>query len=1007
MGWVLCGRFRGVNALSDSILKADDFALFFRGIYEDPDKKDGEVYAPFPWQEKLVRDVLREGWPDVLDIPTGGGKTSVLDIALFTLAVDPAKFSRRIVLVVDRRLIVDQAAEHARRILERLRRPQNEVVERVSEALRKVWGASPTDDPISVAVLRGGMPRDDSWARRPDQPVVAVSTVDQVGSRLLFRGYGVSRTMSPIHAGLLGNDTLIILDEVHLSIPFADTLRSIRVHWQHRSNEILPKRWNVVQMSATPGYKDAKDRIVSLSVEDRNHPMLRKRLGARKRVSLKKITVSGDEERKRRQFAAELVKFAVEHVSAGAEAVAVVVNRVATAREIYDRLEEYLPRLDRFLLTGRMRPIDRDVRLARVLGRIKAGRDRGDEGRQPIVVVSTQCIEAGADFDFDALVSECASIDALRQRFGRLDRRGELEDFRKQRGLDTERPWAVIAVRSDQVTQTAEDPVYGQALRRTWEWLNAYEQSSGIVDFGVDQLILPTGEDLRLLLAPMQHAPILLPAHLRSWAQTQPRPFPEPDPSLWLHGPDRGEAEVQVVWRADVTRDLLETAFTSDDQPSQEAAAARNDLITLLEASPPGSLEAVSLPLRSVRAWLRSDMSSSYDLADVVGEIDSTVDQGKESETGRLALRWAGEESAVVSAKDINPGDTLVVPSAYGGLSEGNWHPEAQNSVPDLGDQVQWHLRGRAILRLHPDVLIWLPEPYRSACPTVPGESDPDSSPVHDIREWLRTLPSDLPEPWAQIVQVLSAERGGPRYIALPNGTWALVSRRRRRQVIGEDVSTEDDGGSFAQIETTLNAHCKSVEEKAKQFASALGLPESLVNDIALAARYHDLGKADPRFQRMLVGGSEVRAAMLEEPLAKSGASRNDWQARIEARRRSGFPRGYRHELLSVALLEGRDDVLVNANDKELVLHLIASHHGWCRPFPPLIVDENTRQVSLQYDGHEFRGSTDHGLERLDSGVADRFWALIERYGFWGLAWLEAILRLADHRASEAAQEVI
>jgi CRISPR-associated endonuclease/helicase Cas3 len=69
------------------------------------------------------------------------------------------------------------------------------------------------------------------WLEDPASPAIIVGTVDMIGSRLLFEGYGTSRKMRPYHAGLLGADTLVVLDEAHLVPPFEKLLETIAEGW--------------------------------------------------------------------------------------------------------------------------------------------------------------------------------------------------------------------------------------------------------------------------------------------------------------------------------------------------------------------------------------------------------------------------------------------------------------------------------------------------------------------------------------------------------------------------------------------------------------------------------------------------------------------------------------------------------------------------------------------------------------------------------------------------------
>ncbi|MEY4515169.1 MAG: hypothetical protein RLZZ450_7291, partial [Pseudomonadota bacterium] len=191
---------------------------------------------------------------------------------------------------------------------------------------------------------------------------------------------------------------------------------------------------------------------------------------------------------------------------------------------------------------------------------------------------------------------------------------------------------------------------------------------------------------------------------------------------------------------------------------------------------------------------------------------------------------------------------------------------------------------------------------------------------------------------------------------------WLVVETDIKQQ------STTPDGRSTGR-EQALDEHQAFAERHARGIAARVGLSPEHVNLLALAAVLHDEGKKAERWQRAF------RAPKEKRPLGKT-----------TSRPIQSILSGYRHELGSLPYAERDPRVAaLSPEDRDLVLHMIAAHHGFARPI-------------LRTDGCE--DAPPSALVERAREIALRFARLEKRWGPWGLAWWETLLRAADQGAS-------
>jgi CRISPR-associated endonuclease/helicase Cas3 len=278
----------------------------------------------------------------------------------------------------------------------------------------------------------------------------------------------------------------------------------------------------------------------------------------------------------------------------------------------------------------------------------------------------------------------------------------------------------------------------------------------------------------------------------------------------------------------------------------------------------------------------------------------------------------------------------------------------------------------------------------------------------------------------------------------------------------------------------TIAFHSHEVEQLVAELAAKLELEDGSQHILTLAAKWHDLGKSHPAFQSMLREGVDP-AMFVGTLLAKSGG-----QSRARARYYADTARldervGFRHELASAlalfsvlqiyqpdhpALLGQWRSWLQNesqskassassenypanstvlkcpsivqslldcsAEDFDLLLYLVASHHGKVRAglyasprdqeyndrlndgrglpirgvregdrLPPVSLDINGESISelvLTLEPAAMGLSTQTGRS-----WRERTSDVVQRYGPTQVAYLESIFRAADVRASQLA----
>jgi CRISPR-associated endonuclease/helicase Cas3 len=833
---------------------------FFRTAYV---AMDGRL--PFPWQERLFVGFCDGHIPGNAVIPTGCGKTSTMLVWLLAVAWQARNgphglsLPRRLAWVVNRRVVVDQATAEA----ERLRRRLSEGKHGLSEVRQALGTLSTGQGLLGISTLRGQFADNAEWRDDPARPAIVVGTVDMIGSRLLFSGYGVGFKHRPLHGGFLGQDALIVHDEAHLEPAFQRLLEAVRDE-QERCGEF--RQFHVMALTAT---SRADERSFGLTEVDRvPGTEIRRRIDARKGLAFHRVETE-------KKVAEAIAERALAFGSSGG-AILIFVRTLKDVEEVGRRLGTKGVQL----LTGTIRGYERD-RLARedaVYARF-APDSTAERTNGTVYLICTSAGEVGANLSADHMVCDLSTFESMAQRLGRVNRFGSGDaqvevvygaDMKQESDLDQRR------LRTLEILQKLELRPDGR-YDASPAGLESLPVAERIAAFAPEPEFLPASEIL-----------------FDAWALTSIRPWQRlpgrPPVAEWLHGVEEWEpAQTAVAWREEVALvdGELETAYPPedllDDYPLKPHELLRDSSARIL-----GQLKKLAAREPDTRVWL----------VDGDGNVRSE------------------QVSKVVSREPEELRDyTIVLPPSAGGLTEGGM---------------------------------------------LEGAAGANEGVRYDIADdWLegmgrqRSRTSGQAPQGMRLIRRINLARGDEE---TPDYWWWFV---------------REAGSRIASFEQELATHTDSARRIACDLVARVALPEPEAAAVVCAAEWHDAGKRRARWQRSI-----GNFAYPDRILAKSGPEVQ------------GVYCGYRHELGSlVNVFQLEQFHALEPEVQELVLHLVAAHHGRARPHFP--------------EQEVFDPDFDADARQIAMDVPRRYARLQRKYGRWGLAYLESLVRAADGLASQ------